>query len=44
MNGEKVKIFEDLDGIQINGRICSEVYSCVEDIYYFINLSPPFAN
>jgi hypothetical protein len=40
---------ENIDEVQETaeeffGRICSEVYSCVEDMYYFINLAIPFIN
>ena len=27
---------------EFNGRRCSEVYSCVEDMYYFMNLEMLF--
>jgi hypothetical protein len=29
---------------EFNGRRCSDEYSCVEDMYYFINLAIPFIN
>jgi hypothetical protein len=35
---EEVKATE----VESNGRTCSEVYSCVEDMFYFINLAIPF--
>lgn len=34
--GKKEQLFE--------GRSCSEEYSCVEDMYYFINLALPFVS
>ncbi|MFW9949508.1 MAG: hypothetical protein ACFFKA_05225 [Candidatus Thorarchaeota archaeon] len=44
MNSENLEGSRNGENIGMNGRICSEVYSCVEDIYYFINLAPPFVN
>jgi hypothetical protein len=40
---------EDIDNVkkteeEFSGRRCSEIYSCVEDMYYFINLAIPFIN
>ena len=40
---------EDIDKVkkkeeEFGGRTCSEVYSCLEDMYYFINLAIPFIN
>ena len=35
---------ESIDMEEFNGRRCSEVYSCVEDMYYFMNLAIPFIN
>jgi hypothetical protein len=32
------------ENFELNGRICSEAYSCVEDLFYFVNLALPFAN
>ena len=29
---------------EFHGRECSEIYSCIEDMYYFINLSLPFVS
>ncbi|MFX1567582.1 MAG: hypothetical protein ACFFCV_04350 [Promethearchaeota archaeon] len=36
--------FESIGGEEYNGRRCSEDYSCVEDMYYFMNLAIPFIN
>ena len=38
---------ENLESVgveEFNGRRCSDIYSCVEDMYYFINLAIPFIN
>lgn len=38
---------ENLESVgveEFNGRRCSEVFSCVEDMYYFINLAILFIN
>jgi hypothetical protein len=35
----------ETDGLEEDiGRRCSDVYSCVEDMYYFVNLAISFIN
>lgn len=41
MDNENLEL---VDGEEFNGRRCSEVYYCVEDMYYFMNLAIPFIN
>jgi hypothetical protein len=44
MNDMMFDVGEEGKRNEFHGRSCSEEYSCVEDMFYFLNLAIPFIN
>jgi hypothetical protein len=45
---DKLQLLHEVNKMNVEkefqGRECSEIYSCTEDMYYFLNLAIPFVS